>query len=83
MPNGRCKMHGGKAGRKPIHGRYSKALIQERRRLRLLVKSIQALLHDAGSGINLPATDACIPEQSDTSVDTEFESNGLLLGRAK
>lgn len=23
MPNGRCRMHGGKAGRPPVHGRYS------------------------------------------------------------
>jgi hypothetical protein len=25
MKNGRCRMHGGKAGRKPTHGRYTKA----------------------------------------------------------
>jgi len=24
MKNGRCRMHGGKAGRKPTHGRYTK-----------------------------------------------------------
>ena len=30
MANGRCRMHGGKAGRKPTHGRYTKAAIEER-----------------------------------------------------
>jgi hypothetical protein len=31
MKNGRCRMHGGKAGRKPVHGRYTKAATAERK----------------------------------------------------
>lgn len=31
MQNGRCRMHGGKAGRKPIHGHYSKQTLEQRR----------------------------------------------------
>jgi hypothetical protein len=47
MKNGRCRMHGGKAGRKPIHGRYSNAAIAERRRVRMLLRSIKALIGTA------------------------------------
>ena len=46
MKNGRCRMHGGKAGRKPTHGRYTKVAVAERREframLRLLRESIDA-----------------------------------------
>jgi hypothetical protein len=31
LKNGRCRMHGGKAGRKPTHRRYTRAAIAERR----------------------------------------------------
>jgi hypothetical protein len=37
-------MHGGNAGRKPMHGRYSKAAKDERRRMRALLRSIKALV---------------------------------------
>jgi hypothetical protein len=36
-------MHGGKAGRKPIHGRYGKAAIAERRRIRAILRALRAL----------------------------------------
>jgi len=44
MKNGRCRMHGGRAGRKPTHGRYSKASIRERREIRALIRAVKALL---------------------------------------
>jgi hypothetical protein len=57
MPNGRCRMHGGKstgpkteAGRAAIrasrtkHGRYSQVSIAERRELRALLRQMRELL---------------------------------------
>lgn len=44
MPNGRCRMHGGKAGRKPTHGRYTKGAIAQRRRARMILRTLRALL---------------------------------------
>jgi len=44
MPNGRCRMHGGKAGRKPIHGRYTKAAIERRQEVRELLRVLRELL---------------------------------------
>lgn len=44
MKNGRCRMHGGRAGRKPIHGRYSQAAKAQRQRARALMRSIEALI---------------------------------------
>lgn len=44
MANGRCRMHGGKAGRKPTHGRYTKAAIQSRREVRAILRAVRALL---------------------------------------
>ena len=57
MPNGRCRMHGGKstgprteAGLAAIrasrtkHGRYSKAAIEKRREARRLIRSIRLLI---------------------------------------
>lgn len=41
MKNGRCRMHGGKAGRKPTHGRYSKAAIEQRREVRELLRALR------------------------------------------
>lgn len=46
MRNGRCKMHGGKAGRKPTHGRYSAAAVAERRQVRELVDEMTRLLKE-------------------------------------
>ena len=44
MKNGRCRMHGGKAGRKPTHGRYTKAAIAERREVRAILRALRDLL---------------------------------------
>jgi hypothetical protein len=44
MKNGRCRMHGGRAGRKPIHGRYSKATIEQKRNTRALIRAVRAWL---------------------------------------
>ena len=46
MQNGRCRMHGGKAGRKPTHGRYTKAEIQQRREIRELLRAMSTLLRE-------------------------------------
>ena len=43
MANGRCRMHGGKAGRKPTHGRYTKAAIEERREVRAILQRVRKL----------------------------------------
>ena len=48
-PNGRCWMHGGKAGRKPIHGRYAKAAIESRRDVRAILRAVRELIEVAGS----------------------------------
>lgn len=48
MKNGRCKMHGGKSGRPPIHGRYSKAAKEERRQARAILKALRGLISEAG-----------------------------------
>jgi hypothetical protein len=39
-------MHGGKAGRKPIHGRYSKAAKQQKREARAVLKALRKLISD-------------------------------------
>ena len=44
MPNGRCRMHGGRGGRPPDHGRYTKAAIEERREVRALIRVVRAWL---------------------------------------
>ena len=44
MKNGRCRMHGGKAGRKPTHGRYTKAVIASRREVRQVLRALRALV---------------------------------------
>jgi len=44
MPNGRCRMHGGKAGRKRTHGRYTKAAIAGRRDVRAILRTLRDLL---------------------------------------
>jgi ribosomal protein L19E len=44
MKNGRCKMHGGKAGRKPTHGRYTQAAIEQRRDFRELLRALRELI---------------------------------------
>jgi hypothetical protein len=47
MKNGRCRMHGGKAGRKRTHGRYSLAAIDERRESHALLRAMRALMDAA------------------------------------
>jgi hypothetical protein len=37
-------MHGGKAGRKPTHGRYTKAAIADRREVRAILRALRDLL---------------------------------------
>jgi hypothetical protein len=44
MKNGRCRMHGGKAGRKPTHGRYAKASIAVRQEVRAILRALRELL---------------------------------------
>ncbi len=44
MANGRCRMHGGRGGRPPIHGRYTKVAAAERRELRALIRVVRAWL---------------------------------------
>ncbi|MFT3820467.1 MAG: HGGxSTG domain-containing protein [Rubrivivax sp.] len=48
MKNGRCRMHGGKSGRKPTHGFYTRAAIEERRAGRAEYRALLALLVAAG-----------------------------------
>jgi hypothetical protein len=45
MKNGRCRMHGGRAGRKPTHGRFTKEAFAERRQNRELVRSLRTLIN--------------------------------------
>ena len=43
MNNGRCRMHGGKAGRKPTHGRYTRKARQMRREMQAILRVLLAL----------------------------------------
>ena len=46
MPNGRCKMHGGKATGRPItSGRYTKEADRKRREVRELLRGLRALVN--------------------------------------
>jgi hypothetical protein len=38
-------MYGGKAGRKPTHGRHTRAAIAERREVRALIRAIRRLIN--------------------------------------
>lgn len=44
MKHGRCRMHGGKAGRKLIHGRRSRAYAERQAEVRALIRAMQQLL---------------------------------------
>lgn len=45
MPNGRCRMHGGKStGRPQTSGAYTAQVLLEQRELRLLLKEVEALI---------------------------------------
>jgi len=46
MKNGRCRMHGGKAGRKPTHGRYTKESIKQRQEVSKLLKAMRHMLNE-------------------------------------
>ena len=46
MRNGRCRMHGGKAGRKPVHGYYTYDAIAERRKAREAMQTLQATIRE-------------------------------------
>ena len=46
MPNGRCRMHGGKAGRPPTHGYYTKAAKTDRKRIRELLRGLRAMIKE-------------------------------------
>ena len=46
MPNGRCKMHGGKATGRPItSGRYTKEANRKRVEVRELLKALRAMIN--------------------------------------
>jgi hypothetical protein len=47
MKNGRCRMHGGKAGRKATHGRYTKASIRERQEFCDVLRTMRELIEGA------------------------------------
>ena len=50
MPNGRCRMHGGKStGRLSKHGFYSKVAIQERKGLARLIECVCEISKEASS----------------------------------
>ena len=51
MANGRCRMHGGKAGRPPIHGRYTKKRIAARRKVRECLRALRELLDEGAKQI--------------------------------
>ena len=44
MRNGRCRMHGGKAGRKSKNGRHTKAAIERRREVRLILRVVREMI---------------------------------------
>ena len=44
MKNGRCRMHGGKAGRRPTHGRYTREAIERQREMRELIRALRNLI---------------------------------------
>lgn len=44
MKNGKCRMHGGKAGRKPKHGRYTREAIERQRAVREFIRMLCELV---------------------------------------
>ncbi len=48
MKNGRCRMHGGKAGRKPTHGRYTREAVARQRQAKALLRALRELIGEAG-----------------------------------
>ena len=43
-----CRMHGGKGGRPPTHGRYTKAARADRKELREVLRLLRELIDGAG-----------------------------------
>lgn len=43
----RCRMHGGKAGRKPLHGRYTKQALEERKAVSALIRAARETVMQA------------------------------------
>lgn len=44
MANGRCRMHGGKAGCPPVHGRYTKAAMAQRAKWLSVERELRAMV---------------------------------------
>jgi len=45
MPNGRCRMHGGKSTGRPIeHGFYTQDAMDDRRELREIIRDLQMVI---------------------------------------
>jgi hypothetical protein len=42
-----CRMHGGRAGRPPTHGRYTQAAIADRREFREALRQLRELIDGA------------------------------------
>jgi hypothetical protein len=40
-------MHGGKAGRKPTHGHYTKVAMERRREVRAIIRAVRELIDEA------------------------------------
>jgi hypothetical protein len=50
MPNGRCRMHGGKgSGRPTTHGMYTREAIAERKHLHELIREMKRLAKEIDS----------------------------------
>lgn len=46
MPNGRCRMHGGKSSGRPVeHGFYTQDAINDRRELREIIRDLQMMIN--------------------------------------
>jgi hypothetical protein len=47
MPNGRCRMHGGKSSGRPLkHGFFTQTAMNERKNLNELLRQVNALMVD-------------------------------------
>lgn len=51
MPNGRCRMHGGKSTGRPVkHGYYTQEAINQRQQLNELIREVGRLSKELGEG---------------------------------
>lgn len=47
MANGRCRMHGGgKSGRPPVHGRYTNAAIEQRKKWLVVERELRTMVDE-------------------------------------